>query len=109
MKSFRIWSFSGLYFPAFGMNMEGYGVSLISHFQKYYGNRSRNKTNGLGFIPLIFHFMQIFQQCGQPDNNQRQLFKSYTNERGFENKSAEKMNKLDKHSKKSLQIKHDAD
>ena len=28
MKSVRIWSFSGPYFPAFGMNTEKYGVSL---------------------------------------------------------------------------------
>ena len=28
MKSVRVWSFSGPYFPAFGMNTEKYGVSL---------------------------------------------------------------------------------
>ena len=28
MKSVRIWSFSGPYFPIFGMNKERYGVSF---------------------------------------------------------------------------------
>ena len=31
VKTVRIWSFFGLYFPAFGLNTERYGVSLLIH------------------------------------------------------------------------------
>ena len=33
VKSARIWSYSGPYFPAFGLNMERYGVFLRIKFE----------------------------------------------------------------------------
>ena len=33
MKSVCIWSFSGPYFPLFGLNAEIYGVSLLIQFE----------------------------------------------------------------------------
>ena len=44
VKSARIWSFSGPYFPAFGLITERYGVSL--RIQSKYGKvRTRNTPN----------------------------------------------------------------
>ena len=43
VKSVRIWSFSGLYFPAFGLNTEKYGVSLSANISPNAGKYGPKK------------------------------------------------------------------
>ena len=52
VKSVSIWSFSGLYFPSFGLNMERHGVSL--HIKYKWGElRTRQTPNTEPFHVVI--------------------------------------------------------
>ena len=57
VKSVGIWSYSGPYFPAFGLNMGRYGVFL--RFQSEFGKMRTSLTPN----------MDTFQAVFEPDKN----------------------------------------
>ena len=59
MKIVRIWGFSGPYFPALGLNMEKYGVSL--HIQPECRKIRTRKTPNMD----TFHAVQVAQKMIQ--------------------------------------------
>ena len=60
VKSVRVWSFSGMHFPAFGLNMERYSVSL--RIQSECGKIGTRKTpntyifHAVHFISLVYFY-----------------------------------------------------
>ena len=58
VKSVRIWSFSGPYFPTFPLNTERYGASL--HVQSECGNMRIRKTPN----PNVFHAVKSIRVLG---------------------------------------------
>ena len=67
IKSLRIRSFSGPYFPAFGLNTERYSISLRiqSECGKRWTRKSPNKD--------ILHFSRSVVQCKNNNNNNKKL------------------------------------
>ena len=61
MESARIWSFSGPYFPAFGLNTEGYGESLRiqSECGKIKFRKTPNTNTFHAVAPISFFVNQV--------------------------------------------------
>ena len=55
VKSVCIWSFPGLYFPAFGLNMEKYGVSL--RIQSECGKTWAKEAMNTGTFQVVLVFV----------------------------------------------------
>ena len=61
VKSVRIWSFSGPYFPAFGLNTERYGLSFVSlRIQSECGKTRIRKTPNTGTFHAV-HTLEILR------------------------------------------------
>ena len=58
VKSVRIRSFSGPYFPAFGLNMDSYGVSLC--IQSKCGKIGTRKTPNMDTFHAVLSFKLLF-------------------------------------------------
>ena len=63
VKNVHIRSFSGLYFPAFGLNTERYGVSL--HIHPKCGKIGTRKTPNTD----TFHAVYVLRMCLQEFSN----------------------------------------
>ena len=61
LKSFRIRSYSGPYFPAFGLSMERYGVSLHTHSEC--GKMQSKITSNTDTFHAVYVCKNLHHRC----------------------------------------------